>query len=431
MRFVNINGHRWAIDLTWYVPPTTASGRIDIRSVQETIRGEGANYWTRRGNQIAYGTSDGGVGKTHSLAGWISIPYNSFIGIFPLRDEAGLPLWWLFARINGNNIGGYGDTVYESAEEAERGKQELLDLYPEHNELEDIHVCKTVGESVRFLEPLCRVGMFSGLNGDAVIYALEKMRSRRAVVGKKVILGMLGAGAIVGVGIFAHQMLAEMGLTAAAKRSSAAIEQQRRTYSEHPEKVFKQVWQEVPVPTEIAGRCLSGMGVIPYTVSGWKFEKAFCVVTPGPAQTKYHIRRSYGQTPASSFERLPENARVDNVKLLEIMDTLPPAPFVKNDLEYGGLMKKETIRRAFLQISQQFSGVKTQLVFKQPEKRTMGEAGTFTCPWVVGAYEISNLDMARVMLMSKILERIPGIVLKTVSTGGNGWQLKGELFGLP
>lgn len=431
MRFVSINGLKWAVDLTWYVPPLTPSGRIDIRTAQETIRGEGANYWTRRDHQAGYGTSDRELYKTRSLAGWIEVPYSSFIGIFPLKDDGGMTIWWLFARLGGNNIGAYGDTVYESAEEAERGKQELLDLYPDHTELEEVHVFKTPQESLAFLEPLCQVSFFSQLKSDSVLFPVDKMWTRRAEITRKVLVASLITGVVLGGGIFVHHVLSEMGLTETAQRNAAETAAKKRMYQQHPEMIFKEVWQDAPGPQKVAASCLNGMGNMPYTVSGWAFQKAVCTMTPDPKQPKFLLKRTYSQTPASSFERLPKNARVDNVKLLEITDTLSSQPLLKNELKYPELMEKERIRRAFLQISQQYHGVRTKVIFKPQEKKTLGDAGTFTCPWVVGVFEISGLNIPLVKDMSVILSRIPGIVLKVVNCASGHWQIKGEMYGKP
>lgn len=427
MRLVKINKRRWLVGLNWYVPS-------DDQNVRKTVEQEGSDCISRRGNQIGHGDSGGTprmYSNAKSLAAWLSIPHNSFIGIFPLIDATnGETFWWEFARVNGNNVGGYGDTIYLSEEDAERGKKELMDLYPQYTSLDEVIICKSVEESLAWLTPRCAMPLYARLRGDAAIVTLDFLRNKKSNIIKRILWGLAAAATLVGVGELGMNFLTDLGVTREAKEKARQRELLREKYEKHPELLFHEEWRDAPTPRVAATRCLTAIRKSPINMAGWRLQDIICTAGKNAIAT---LTLDYAHTPMSNYERLPgrinlaakKNQSVKNFKITEKIEHIPPP---RRGIGFRELPSQERLRRAFLQMAQNLS-LKVAMGFNAPVQKNVQDVGNYTCPWAVGTFEISSVPSPQIGGIGDILDGIPGLVVKEVRFDMDYWSIKGEVYG--
>lgn len=429
MRLVKIGRHSWLVGLNWYVPPS----EIGLEEIKKFVEEEGSDCISRRGNQIGHGNSEGNqriIAKSRSLASWISIPHNSFIGIFHLTDQiTGEPFWWGFARVNGNNVGGYGDTIYSSEEEARRSKDELLDLYPQNTSIDEIVICDTPEKSLAWLTPRCDMTLISRWRGDSEVIALSSMKSRRVDFTRRIVWTVLGVGILGVAGYFGMGVLNDLGVTAAAKQKAQQREMLRIRYEQNPEQLFTQDWQKFPSPHNSMAVCLAAVNKQMLNLAGWRMKSFDCSINSG----KYNINMEYEHTPMANYEEIPARAKLggkdSSAKNFRLSEQLTDKQTPVLGPHFHSLPAQENLRRTFLQIAQNFS-VNVRFKFNKQAQKTVQDIGTFICPWTKGTFDINGVSSLKISGLGSILDSIPGLVVRTITFDMKTWGIKGEMYGL-
>lgn len=436
MRLINSNGQSWIVGLEWCVPPLEAS----LADIKTYVENEQCDCIVKRGIQIGFGASEGNtdlLGK-RSLAAWLSIPVNSFIGIFHLADElTDESFWWLFARINGNNMSGFGDAVFSDLKEVEQAREDLIDLLPPNTQIEQEVRCETEHESLAWLRPRCEVGLMAKLSGQYIVKPVSAFRGEKTDISKRlviaaILMAMLGAGAYYG-----YEYLTYMGITSKAKERAADIQRRKMEIERNPEKIFDQKWQKYPYARPAAISCLKGVNSLSLNYAGWKLDDIECAL----GENSGNMTLKYIHTPMAAYRHIPDNAtfgkgkggkgggKGNEIKQFATKQPLEwgfpqrKAPYFKE------LPKQDRIRRLFLEIAQGF-GVKTVLSFSAPEKKSVPELGSFTCPWVKGSYTISGVNSTQVVGICDFLGGISSLTVTRIQYDLSSWVIKGEVYAL-
>lgn len=425
MRVVRIARKAWTVGMDWYAP----SGGGDLAEVKAFVEAEGSDCITMRGNQIGHGKSnnDPAALKSRSLAAWISVQSNTFIGIFRLADLEGRDFWWVFARSEGHNIGGYGDTVYESREEAFQSRDEIRDLLPQYATLDDVIVCETLEESLAWLEPRCEVDLVARWRGDALISPITEVKSKQAILIRRavvtaVIVAMLGGLAWVGADI-----LTRMGLSASAREAELQRQALREKYQRNPEILFEQTWHKAGSPSDAFTICLKGMNEMPLNHGGWVLGGVVCRADKG-----VNLLSSWEYTPMADYGVIPEDARFsgkgNRITGYTLTRKIDASPRVHGGPDFRELLPRDRLPLIFLQL-QQGLAVNARTKINKPSTKSVQDIGTFTCPWVSGSFEINSISSVKVAGIGEFLEKIPGLTVKSIAYDMNVWTIKGDIYG--
>lgn len=432
MRLTRINGESWLVGLQWYVPPMQAT----IPDIKKYVENEQCDCIVKRGIQIGYGSSDGNdslVGK-RSLAARISTPVNIFVGIFNLVDEiTDEPFWWLFARINGNNMSGFGDAVFDNLEETERALDELRDLLPPNAEIDEEIKCLNERESLNWLRPHCEISFLSKLSGQYVVKRLSAFKGRKSDISRRLLLGFTFLG-FLGAGFYyGYDYLTYLGLTSKAQQQAAEIQRKRMEYETNPTKLFPEIWKSYPNAASVSQKCLSMMQDINLNYAGWNLDELQCAM----GNKSGNLIIQYKHTPLAAYRYIPEDATFQkdsakssqDIKEFRIKKALPWDMGSTNEPDYKKLPKQEQIRKLFLEIAQNY-GAKISLGFAPYEQKSIDDLGTFRCPWAKGTFSIQNLKAVQVSGICELLGKIPALAITRIEFDLKQWTIKGEMYAL-
>jgi len=423
MRLVKIGKRSWLVGMDWYAP----AGGTDLDEIKHFVEAEGSDCISMRGNQVGHGKSnnDPNILKSRSLAGWISIPTNTFIGIFRLQDENNEPFWWVFARAEGHNIGGYGDAIYDNRDEALFSKDEIQDLLPQYTTIDDVVICETEEESLAWLTPRCEVGLISRWRGDALVSSISNVKSKQVNLTKRLLLTGGIIAALWAAGYYGMDLLTELGVTQEAKQKEMERQALRQKYQRNPELLFVQEWHKGSRADDTIALCMNSMNGVKLNWGGWTLKKSAC-----RAGKSVSIVSTYGHTPMALFSSIPENATF-NMKDKQIKEFFLTEPLdgqvrTMNGPDFKKLARQTDIKLALMQMAQNYS-VTVKDAFRKPASKTVAEIGTYTCPWAKGTFEIEKVSSVKIGRIATILASIPGLTIKDISYDMDNWTIKGEM----
>jgi hypothetical protein len=427
LRKIQLGGREWAIDIGWKsISSSTSIADIVHHAEEESDK---PDMFVKRGGQYGYAVSGGNVKAFKnclSLGAYVDFPFLSFLGLFKFLDVDGNPVWWVFAKINGENFGGYSDTCYETEDEAAKALESFVNL----NNLpyEERFIATSIEESEQYLSPYLDVPFLSRFSSEARLIPLEQVKNYK----KTLMLRLVGLMAVIGLCYMAFDyggdILSDLNLTMSAKEKREIIEARRRHIEAHPEELFKQVWQDSARLDDVMSACTSDIFKSPVIIAGWHATDAVCRLKGQRISTA----RTYRHTGVSSFI-LPPTAKLDpkNAKaLIDTFDNKGDLGLQNKNLTWHSLPPAETVNTIFLQLAQTMR-IKAEIKFKAKEKKSEPEAGIFTSPWAVGAWTLDGVPATLIFRdgIVPVLNAIPGNVLESVALEKDGtWKLTGKIY---
>ena len=428
MRKVRLAGKNWAVGIDWRPSGKLKTSAELVQKAQE-MPGVKPDMIVVRGLQYGFGHSDGNP-KAYSglqtMGGRIHLPYTSFLGSFKLADTEGKTFRWVFARVEGDNIGGFSDVCYDMENDAEEALHTLETLNP--SKFEEKAVRNSVEESEEYLAPLLGIPFSAVFKSDCKVFSLNEFDHRREAVFKKALLACVACAILYFCFGFAKGFWDELSFSSSAKIKQARIEQRKRYLQEHPEVLFRQHWQETAKTEGTFRVCVADLLETPLVVSGWELVDAECHL----AKRQAEVMRTYGHTSAAVFVPLPPGSSLDkkSAKILHIDFPSRGSPGEADVLlVWKGLPEAQSVNHMFLQLAQALE-IKSTLHVAQPEKKTEPEVGTFTCPWAVGSWKLEHVP-PNVLLggVERLLKAIPGLVLESVTVDKECfWKLSGKVY---
>lgn len=434
MRLVKVDGKNWLAGLQWYVPPFDTS----VADIKQYVENEQADCIVRRGIQIGYGSSEGNsdLMNKRSLAAWISIPVNSFVGLFCMVDElTDEPFWWLFARINGNNMSGFGDATFTNLEDAQKAREELLDLLPPNTQIEEEVFCETERESLAWLRPRCEVNFMARVSGQCIVRPISSYRGEKNDISKRLIWLAIAVMVLGGGGYYGYELLTDMGMTSKAREKAAEIQRKRQEIERHPEKIFTQKWHGYPKAGDASMRCIAAAETRNINYAGWQLENIQCAMSDKTG----NISLEYAHTPLAAYRFIPEDAtfggkgkkgpKKGEIRQFNVKHPLDWGMASMNGPFYKDLPDKNQLNRIFLELAQSYR-VKASVSFAAPEKKTINELGTFTCPWVKGTFTIQGINSIKIVGLCELLNHIPSLAVTRIEYDMNKWLVRGDVYAM-
>lgn len=424
MRLVIINKRPWAIGLAWST--RSMSNKFGKKETATNFRKRLADnpknkdftVVTLRPGQYGLGTSgeDTVWQKARSLAASLKITSTSFLGLFQLLDVNGERFWWVYALRSGL-ISAQSDKIFESREAAEEhirvSIKELL------GDFEKEVVCESVEKSIAWLSPFLR----SWLPRQGSLVSIRAQHAKKQRKQKKklliiiLILGLIITG--IGVNQFLKHKAGQRALEA-ARLILRDKEAYRKELMDHPEKFFPTPWMTEPDPTELWSICNPALLSLPIVASGWVLASATCNETD--------VIVNWTHQPGASYLVLPPKAKLgkspqEAISRFNISAKLKPGTGVP----YKDLLKRDEISRYFYQLTQE-TATHLKLSFQEKETKTLNKI-TIKAPWLVGAWELTNIPTT-LLFDSSLANALkqPGILLKSIRYNTNVWTLKGETY---
>lgn len=431
MRIVKINGKVWAVGLNWQPivrVVTPAAVLHAAASAVDTGSGEKPDMVCVRKSQFGFGFSGRNPKRFNglmSLGASLDMPYRSFLGCFKLADTEGGEFWWVFARYDGENIGGFADTCYDTEKDAESAVRALKSL----NKFEEEYPARDIAAGVHYLEPFLHVSLWSHFTLESKVLPLDYFARRKKLLAAKVALfALIGAGGWLASGTIGTY-LAGFEFSSAPQQAALQAEARRKHFQEHPEELFSQDWQSAPMVHEVTGPCVAEIHETPVSVSGWLLESAEC--RRGTSGIK--VTRSYTHTPAARFSPLPATAKLDIKSPKAFKDTVDVSramSFVWKTLAWPDLPHESEVKTLFLQIAQ-IAEVKSSMKMQPREKKSIQDAGVITCPWAVGTWALESVS-PRLLTdggLARVLANVPGIAVDSVVRDKTGfWKIAGTVY---
>lgn len=431
MRIVAINGKVWAVGLNWQpiVRTVTPAAVLNAaESAMEAVSGEKPDMVCVRKSQFGFGFS-GRRPKQFSglmsLGASLDIPYRSFLGCFKLVDTEGGEFWWVFARYDGENIGGFADTCYDTEKDAESAVRALKSL----NKFEEEYLAQSIDTSVHYLEPFLGVSLWSRFTIESKVLPLDYFARR-----KKLLVAKVAAFALIGIGGWLASgsigsFLAGFEFSSASQKAAIQAEARRRHFQEHPEELFAQDWQSVPVVHEVIGSCVDEIHKTPVSISGWLFDAAEC----RRGAVGVRVIRSYTHTPVARFDPLPATAKLDPKSpkaLKDVADAPCAMSFVWKTLAWPDLPPESEVKTLFLQIAQ-IAEIKSSVKMQPREKKSIQDVGVITCPWAVGTWTLESVSPGLLTDggLARVLATVPGIAVDSIGRDQAGfWKIAGKVY---
>jgi hypothetical protein len=447
MKRVKLRGRLWGIGVDWQPSARDLSVAGAIANVKATaeadekkkkafksvddVQHEIPDMAVVRGAQIGFVFSGGKIDKfrnSNSLAAHLTLPYRRFLGSFRFDDENGNPVWWVFARSEGDNIGGYSDTCYNRMEDAEAAVSSLLNLISS-KDLFEVVLLDDPEKSSEFIADHLHFNPLRNIfSREGKILPFPAFQKRGGNLLKTVIAaGMccLGGYFLVDFGI---DYWNEMSFSAAAQEKQRQLEARRKYIAEHPEAIFAEGWKKSPRAGIVLEKCGNAINNSRIAVSGWILDEAKC-----EANQTAKVSRVYNLTRGATYLHLPAHFRFD-VKdqkvLLESREIDADLGHGDMTLSHRNLMEAGTARAIFLQFAQAL-GTKTKISFLKPATKSEADVGTFTCPWSVGLWEIEGLPPNLLFGgIGEILDSLPSLTVETVTYNAtqHNWKLSGKVY---
>ena len=420
MRLVAINKLPWAVGLYWGAFTKMHSGSRS--GLLQRAREKDAAYdmaaFSR--DKCGFGSSEGnieGFEKARSLAAFVRMPV--LLGQFALEDVSGDRFWWVLCR-HKNSVAGMGDQIFSTSDEAGIQLEELRQLL--NIEEQDIVVCSTVEESLRWLEPLLRVDIDSLLRRRGRIIALTVMVTRRKK--RLMLFGALFAALACGAwgAMVWHEQEAEKARIASARQSRLNREAYRSGLVNRPENHFKQTWVESPAVTDVAESCLPVMFGLPLMAKGWLMSEATCAGK--------NVTVTWEFQRGANFLDLPQGGHLKSPKSAASRLSVPGSVMrPRTGQAYPNLLTQEMATRYLYQLTQQY-GARLRLTFNAPEKRVIDDV-TITAPWARGDWHLEAVSVAYLKDAKfwRTLAELPALTLDRVTLKKHhDWSLHGAVF---
>jgi hypothetical protein len=301
-------------------------------------------------------------------------------------------------------------------------------LLPQH-EFEERFAGRNPEESERYLERYLDTGWsFFPLGMEGKVLPLERYTKRREDILRKVFLGVVCIGILYAAGSFGKDYWDNLSFSAASKKKQAEIERRRKDLAAHPEKNFKQEWQEKSRAGKVLSACALGILETPVVWEGWLLDEAEC----SHARQGVKISKKYTPTVVSNLRSSRGPTPDSKEPAASARDERHPAwnlGLANRDVFWKALPAARTVRLSFLQTARTL-GLKTTLKIAKPEKKTIPEVGSFTCPWAVGTWTLENVPPS-VLLggIGTVLDAIQGLTLESLAYGKDSyWKLTGKVY---
>lgn len=423
---VDCAGCRLAMGFEWSVDGEKKTVK-EITSQGSVL---GADIIATRGRQFGLGRSDLTDSEPYfeakAAASWLDPPEQSFVVRLHLKDFKGYDLWWVFARLNGVNIG-MGDTVFRDVDSAAACMEDLRRLLPNGSAFENELALDGIEDSEAWIQAcLHKPGPLGMLMASGACRKLANYHGMGIFYVEITFIAVLLTGLLVWGAISLKDYLTAKGVT----QASRIVENQRRLRREfikkHPEKVWDTPWVEVQVP-EAAGRsCLGMVESTPIAMGGWKWRSSECRFSKGTTTAK----AEYSVTAVSTYFGLPKGTVVspNKPRVMEETRKVKGNPIIGDPLDYTKFFTKKYIETWFLQHGQ-IHKVKTSIKFRPKEKLTEKNIGTFECPWARGDFTMKNVPTAGLQTALRPLAKLPGVSVRSMKRMGLLWEVKGEIYG--
>ncbi|EHJ48812.1 Pilin accessory family protein [Solidesulfovibrio carbinoliphilus subsp. oakridgensis] len=415
MRRVIIEQRPWAVGLQWVTgtaKPTIAELRQDASKIDPTL-----DMVAYRQRQHGFAASGGAVRSwlgVRALAAAVRVTSPSFLGLFCLEDQQEGTFWWVYA-VSQALIVGMGDQVFAARAEAEEWIQSLKGLLV--TDFEEIVVCETVEDSLRWLTPLISTGPFGRIRSRTG--SLQPLRPVPGQRGRLIVMGSI-AGTLLFGGYGLKLFLAHRAGQQAMEAARVAMinkEQRKKELQAHPERYFPQPWVKAPEVGDLVPRGISALLELPTAASGWTLDRA--------AYDGKAVVATWGHKSGADYVHLPFAAHLETPQ--KAVSRLPLAgPF--NPRLARPLLSREQCTR-MLYDGTQVLGARLRLSYSVPEKKRV-ENVEVTAPWARGQWELSEIPSAMMLDggLPEIFTRIPGLILETLALEKTIWVIKGSVY---
>lgn len=424
---IELNNRKWALGFDWSVPGEKKSFR-QIVSEGSLLS---ADIIATRGGQQGFGASDtedpGPYYESRSAAAWLEPEEKSFIVCLHLKDYRGLDTWWVFARLDGFNIAGLGDRIYQNEYAAAEGIEDIKKLLPTEARFELETTITGLEEAEQWLSERLRTPNFLD-----VVMARGAARKLAGYHGLSffyievfLLLLVVGFGVWKGA-VTLKDYLTEQGVTQAAKVVEKQHQLRREFIRKHPEKVWDTGWVDVEPAETAGGTCLDIVGATPIALGGWKYRGSECHYKNDTTTA----RAKYAQTPLSTYFGLPRGTSFNPKKPKEMQESRKSRnnPVQGKDLDWTHFFGQPYLETWFLQFSQIYK-VQAVVRFRTREKITEKNVGTFECPWARGDWTIRNVPTRALLETMKPLEKLPGMAVRSMKYNMHTWEIQGEVYG--
>ncbi|MDR1856859.1 MAG: type 4b pilus protein PilO2 [Desulfovibrio sp.] len=440
MRLVRLGGKTYVVGVDWQPPdldgdpdgaPLARSGVAMERAAQAARRMalRPPDMMAVHGRQCGHCDSEGAAGAfkgRHALAGRLSLPGPSFLGLLPMVDVDGRSFWWVLAKVGEELIGGESDRVHDSEREAGEAFESLGKAFP--GGFAETRRFGTAPESQAFLEDrLLPSSWWRGFrNVEDRILPLGDFEGRGGRTLKRWTL----ATALLAAALYALDAGTDFWnasrFSEATRLKEAERTRLRLDHERHPERLFPQAWIRSPMADEVCAACLGAVAETPVSVGGWLLERVAC--TPEGRKVTVVQRYAHGGGASYAGTDLVPDPREARRASRTLQRPLPEGRNPARIPGLEGLRDMDRIRTDFLQLAQTL-GLRASLKPKAPVRRTVPEVGTFVCPWREAPLELTGIS-TRVMGsgLGDLLGTIPGLVVEDIVYEGANWNMRGRVY---
>jgi len=415
MRQITINNNLFAVGFQW-----ASSKMLNLQQIRQEAKKQDPAFdvVAFRQRQYGYAVSDGhpeawlGV---RSLAASMRMPATSFLGLFCLHDSDG-EFWWVCAFSHGIILG-MGDQVFSNREDAEKwilSLRGLLDC-----EFDEKIICNSVDDSLKWLSPFIKYGVFGRISGRANGYLISLYRTEKQR--KKIILLLFCGIVILICIIFIKKFLDHQAGKRAMEAARIAIinkEKRKKEILSNPEQYFEKKWLSVQ-PFKKSIICgLNAMLALPMFESGWALERA---IYDGKT-----ITINWNYTPEADFIHLPQNSKIESpTKIISHIATIGIKTTNRDDIS---LLNRDQCTR-LLYHGVQTLGAHLKLNMNPPEKKKIDDI-EISSPWMRWQWELTGIPAAAIIdkLFPETITQLPSITLESIIFEKNTWTMKGAVY---
>ena len=380
--------------------------------------------------QYGYGACERGeralVAGTRAAAVWLAPDEPDLLACLHLRDHHDLDAWWVFARVRGAILAGYGDRVYATREEALASVAALRAFLPEGARFAEEAMAEGVDASLAWLAArLARPSVRERLLGLGQARGLSRYHGSTLLCLEAAVACLLLALGLWQAGGVAYDWLTEQGVTRAARELAQRREARARFVREHPEAVWTAGWVGALAPAEAGRLCLAMVRETPVAAAGWKWTGSACTFRGATAS----VRGTYASTPLAAYLDLPDNARVDarrprEMRLAGQREGTGVTGLVEDRFRF---LSEERLSAWFLQYAQKVKAP-TRLRFRPREKHVEKRVGTFECPWTRGEWSVRGVPTSALGAALQPLASLPGLRVTRVAFDRRTWDVRGEVY---
>lgn len=343
-----------------------------------------------------------------------------------LRDHRDLDAWWVFARLGGDILAGYGDRVHATAEEAQASVAALRTLLPEGAAFdEEVDLADADAASSWLAAHLARPKAVDRLLGRGRVRALARYHGNGLLYAEGALLCLILSLGLWQAGLAAYDWLTEQGVTEAARQLAHRRDLRRQFVERHPDKVWPAGWVGVLPPAVAGETCLALVREAAPSVAGWKWTGSACAFR-GRTVT---ATDGYAYTPLSAYLGLPANARLDvgQPKKLELVRTRQGERVTGLPGDHPSFWSEKAVSAWFLQYAQKVRST-VNLRFRPRQRHEERRVGTFLCPWTAGEWSVDGIPTSALASALAPLAQVPGMRVTGLAFDRRTWKLRGEVY---